>query len=78
MALTQPQKLRTLRDIFRDRSHPPTVVKDDMRAAIDATAQWLDTSLALYNAALPANYRREATAEQKKALLLGVLTAELR
>jgi len=39
-----------------------------IKAAIDATDQWIDDNASLFNSALPAAFRNTATAEQKTQL----------
>ena len=42
--------------------------KTDLSAAVDATDGWIDTNAAAYNAALPLNFRTQATLLQKTVL----------
>lgn len=41
------------------------VTKTDLRAAVDATDQWIEDNQAAYNAALPQPFRGAATTTQK-------------
>ena len=44
------------------------VTKTDLRAAVDATDQWIEDNQAAYNSALPQPFRGAATTPQKTLL----------
>lgn len=44
------------------------LIKPDIKAAIDATDDWIETNGTLFNAALPLPFRTTATLAQKTAL----------
>ena len=50
-----------------------TVSKTDLRAAVNATDDWVKANQASFNAALPAIIRTELTARQKSLLLMNVM-----
>jgi hypothetical protein len=45
-----------------------TLLKADLRAAVDATDQWIEDNAAAFNAALPVAARNALTASQKAEL----------
>ena len=51
---------------------PGTILKADLRAAVNAADDWVDANAAAFNTALPVAFRTAATAQQK-AILLGYL-----
>lgn len=55
------------------------VTKPDLRAAVDATDQWIEDNQAAFNAALPVTFRTNATLTQKTLLfcLVGMRRAGL-
>ncbi len=75
-ALTSEQR-RKLWRLFMARGHcPSSIRKQDLRAAIDALDDFIDTTgAAAINAALPQPFRGAATPEQK-ALVLAYLALE--
>lgn len=50
------------------------VLKADLRAAFNATDQWVSDNMASFNSALPAAFRTGATAAQKARMLEKVIT----
>lgn len=46
--------------------------KAQLRAAVDATDDWIDTNAAAFNSALPAAFRNNASATQKTIVFLYV------
>lgn len=46
----------------------PAVTKSELRAAVDATDQWIDDNQDSYNAALPQPFRSSASTVQKTLL----------
>lgn len=59
---------------MRDADFPPTLLKVDLRAAVDAVDDWVDANAASYNTALPTAFRTSATAAQKAKLLMFVVS----
>jgi hypothetical protein len=51
-----------------ENREPISVSKSDLRAAIDATDDWIDNNALSYNLALPAASRNSLTAAQKSRL----------
>ena len=49
------------------------IVKDDLRAAVNAIDQWVDDNAASFNAAIPQPARGSLTARQKARLLSRVI-----
>jgi hypothetical protein len=47
--------------------------KNELRTALDAVDDWVNTNQASFNAALPEPFQSEATASQKARLLTGVV-----
>lgn len=50
-----------------------SIVKADLRAAVDAVDQWADDNAASFNAAIPQPARGALTVKQKAALLMIVV-----
>ena len=48
--------------------------KSELRAAIDATDDWIDTNATAFNNALPAAAKASLTAKQKARLFMAVAT----
>jgi len=64
-------RLRTWSQIMRDWPRGtglPGTTKPDLRAAIDATDDWIEANQGSFNAALPLPFRTAATAPQKTFL----------
>jgi hypothetical protein len=53
-----------------------SVLKADIRSAVNAADDWIDTNQASYNSALPVNFRNNASAGQKAFLLAVVALAK--
>lgn len=74
MATLSDTALRELwADLMRELSAARTVLnlsKTELRAAVDATDQWIDDNAAAFNAALPLPARTELTAKQKVRLFM--------
>lgn len=70
--LTEAQRQAVTNVFMRDRSEKrdvlPGVKKTDLRAAIDATDQWIEDNQASYNSALPAVVRTNLSLAQKTLL----------
>ena len=55
---------------FMAKGHcAPTNLKTDIRAAVNAADDWVDTNAASFNTALPAAFKNAASASQKAILL---------
>jgi hypothetical protein len=61
----------TLQHFFSGEA-PPALTTADLRAAVDATDDWIEANKASYNAALPEPARSTLTARQKAYLFLVV------
>ena len=57
---------------MRENTSPTPFTKDDLRAAVDATDEWIDANAAAYNLALPLAIRTNLTAQQKARLFLQI------
>jgi hypothetical protein len=57
-----------MRDVTNINGAAGAVSKADLRAAIDATDQWIDDNATSYNQALPATVRTAFSAKQKAIL----------
>jgi hypothetical protein len=53
---------------MRDNAEPAAFTKADLRAALDATDDWIDDNAAAFNSALPQPFRSQASATQKTLL----------
>lgn len=75
-ALTNAERQAAWADLMRELSNdgdPIAVTKPDLRAALNAVDDWIDTNAASYNAALPQPARGALTTGQKARLLLAVV-----
>jgi hypothetical protein len=61
-------RLRTGNQFMRRQLEPCAFTKTDLRAAVDATDDWIDANATSFNSALPAEFRTTATATQKTLL----------
>lgn len=69
MALDATNRLRVWAQAMRDWPGPmPAITKPDLKAAVDATDQWIDDNQASFNTALPQPFRGAATLAQKTFL----------
>lgn len=76
MPLTTPERATVERAVTRWLSNKMQVQnwsKPTMAAAVAAIDDWADANAASFNAALPAEFRTNASAEQKALLLACVL-----
>ncbi len=78
--LSDPKRLKVWREMMSEGRVPPDVLKTDVLAAVVAADIWLDgnwlaTTSASYNSALPQPFRGAATRKQK-AYLMGKLAME--
>lgn len=70
--LDATNRLRTAAHWMRKNLEPTGFTKVQLRAAVDATDDWIDTNTAGWNAALPAGFRTSATPTQKTLLFVYV------
>lgn len=66
--LDSTNRTRCGNQLMRDGRCPGAVKKGDLRAAIDATDDWIEANGAAYNLALPLAFRTNATLQQKVLL----------
>lgn len=76
VALTEPVRLQTRDEFMREHDFPGDCIKSVLKAAIDATDNWIEANFASYNAALPQPFRGSATLKQKLRLFKKVLNAK--
>lgn len=67
--LDETGRARTWAQWMRDNIDVCAFTKPQLRAALDATDDWLDANQASYNTALPTAFRTTATLPQKTMLL---------
>lgn len=67
MALLDEANRQALRNYWM-RRFGTHITKDDLRAAINATDDWIDANAAAYNAAIPQPARAQLTSDQKTLL----------
>lgn len=75
--LTTAQRNQVAAKINQDISfihESTTLLRADIRAAVDAADQWAEDNAASYNTALPTNFKTGATATMKARLLAHVVT----
>jgi hypothetical protein len=70
--MDETDRARTWAQWMRDNREPCGFTKADLRAALNATDDWIDTNAASFNQALPAAFRTGATATQKTLLFVYV------
>ena len=73
--LTEAQRAECWESFMRRCRTTISTLKPDLRAAIDATDQWLEDNQISFNTALPVAARTTLTSKQK-ALLLVLVTAK--
>lgn len=71
--LPEAGRLAVWRTFQRENLEAAAFSKTDLRAAVDATDQWIEDNTAAYVAALPAAFRTSSSAAQKTALFAWVL-----
>jgi len=74
-ALSDPVRARLWRKFMEAGASPPTVLKADVRAAVNAVDDWVDSNASAFNTALPQPFRGAATSAQK-ALILAYIALE--
>lgn len=71
-AMDETNRARTWAQWMRDNAEPCGFTKAQLRAAIDATDDWIDANAASFNSALPVAFRTSASATQKTLLFVYV------
>lgn len=75
MALNATGRTRTLAAIMRNGNvfgGFSDITKPDIKAAVDATDDWIEANASLFNLALPQPFRGAATPQQKTLILCWV------
>ena len=73
--LTDAQRRELWAEYQRSGTGPMgALTKNDLRAAVDAIDNWVDTNSAAFNSAIPQPARGALTARQKAALLMFVVS----
>lgn len=73
--LSETERQQVYRGVLRwysSNGPVPVANKADIRAAVDATDDWIDTNAAAFNSALPATFRTNANLAQKTLLFCAV------
>lgn len=74
--LSEADRLKIWRGIMRwwsmSRESTSTLTKSDIKDAVDTTDDWIDSNQSSFNAALPTNFRDNATQIQKTLLFCAV------
>lgn len=76
--MTSSQRADCWLKIMRSLNNGVAVIKPELRAAVDATDQWISDNAASFNSALPVEARTKLTARQKAHLLAVVLESRFR
>lgn len=71
--LNEANRVAAWEQIMRENRDPISVLKMDLRAAVDAADQWAEDNAAAFNSALPVAARTNLTAKQKAMLLMYVV-----
>jgi hypothetical protein len=71
--LSDASRIEIWAELQRTADNPGTVTKDDLRAAVDATDDWVDANSSSFNSALPVAARTALSARQKAYLLAYVV-----
>lgn len=72
MALVDVDRLQVWKEMineYGERREDPGLTKSQLRAALDALDDWLDTNLASLNSAIPLPARTRMTAKQKAKMV---------
>lgn len=67
--LTNDDRIDIWSAMMSSGDFPGGLLKAEIRAAVDASDDWVDDNSASYNSALPLAFRSAATASQKARLL---------
>lgn len=68
MVLSETDRLATWSQWMRDNLEETAFGKSDLRAALDATDDWIEANKGSYNGALPPAFRNNASLGQKTLL----------
>ncbi len=68
MGLSETDRLATWAQWMRDNLEVTAFGKSALRAAVDATDDWIEVNKGSYNAALPTSFRTDASLTQKTLL----------
>ena len=71
-ALSENDRVEVWADYMRRNVDAIGITKQDLRAALDATDQWIDDNASAYNTALPVAARTGLAARQKALLFMYV------
>lgn len=81
--MSNEERRRCWAQLMRANTEPMGITKADLRAAVDATDDWIEANSAAFNAALPQPARGALSATQKTLLFVyvamrrrGILKAE--
>jgi len=81
--MSNEERRRCWAQLMRANTEPMGITKADLRAAVDATDQWIEDNSVAFNAALPQPARGALSATQKTLLFVyvamrrrGILKAE--
>ena len=66
--LSEADRIDTWARWMQDNAEDTPFTKDELRAAVDATDDWIETNQASFVAALPDPFRTESTVTQKVQL----------
>lgn len=72
-AIPDTDRAEVWRDVMKQTQGAVSCLKDDVRAAVDATDAWLDENWSSFNQSLPDAYRTTANRKQKARMLLAVI-----
>ena len=77
MAMTEQERFDCWAEIMRHASKPfpGTILKADLRAAVNAADDWCDANQASFVAALPEPFKSASSALHKRMLLIFVIAA---
>lgn len=70
--MSNEERRRCWAQFMRTNTEPLSITKAELRAAVDATDQWIEDNSAAYNAALPQPARGAMSATQKTLLFVYV------
>ncbi len=71
--LADGERFGTWAELMRREEAYGTLLKPDLRAAVDAADDWVEANSASFNTAIPLPARSELTARQKALLLMAVV-----
>lgn len=71
--LSSNERFRVTAQWMRENKEICSFTEAELRAAVDATDQWIEDNTAAFVAALPVGYRTKSSATQKTLLFVFVL-----